>query len=201
MKAALGLAYSTGSRFRLAIEELLEDLPLETPSGEVIEATTDEQFGFRGGNHEPIACWIYRPDGSELEMRFGFYENFTPDDLICKVVPIGARIPQGEGASIQLNADQSLRARRDGELILEHSGLVTVAGKRRSRADLLKAIGQTAPDTLTNLGGLNWPYTIGSTDDLKQLLDTLFVYAFCIAQAKRFFRGDRLLPASLPPIR
>lgn len=201
MKSALGLAYSAGSRFRLALEELLEDLPLETSAGEVIEATTDEQFGFRGGNHEPTECLIYRPNGSDLEMRFGFYGNFTPDDIICKVVPIGADIPQGEGASLQLNADQCIRARRDGELILEHSGLVTVAGKRRSRADLLKAIGQTAPEALAMLGGLNWPYTIGSTDDIEQLLDTLFVYAFCIEQAKRFFRGDQLLPAPPPPDR
>jgi len=41
---------------------------------------------------------------------------------------------------------------------------------------------------------IDWPFRIGSTQDIAELLDTLFVYAYCIEQAKRHLREVTLLP-------
>lgn len=185
-----------GTRFRRLIEAALAVRPFQTDHGVVAAETREFDSGYPGGSHEPARCWIYRPHGLGLEMLFGFYSNFTPDDLITKVIPANAEIKKGIGATVQFNADRSVTP--DGEhFALHHHGLITVH-HAMSREALVNCIREQAPDADRMLGGLDvvqgWPLRLGSTDRLNDLIDRLFLYCFAVEQAKRSWRGEALLP-------
>lgn len=185
------------SRFRAVMERALDARPHRTPRGILLAGTRVARFGTRTGAHEPTMCWVYERRGTDLELWFGFYENFTENDLICKVVAKGS-VPDGEGASIQFNGSESVEPHRVGGFAFRHNGNVTV-GQRVSRADLVQLIEETAPVEAAALGGFDakssWPFRIGTTANLDSLLDRLFEYAFVIEQAKRARRGEPPLSA------
>jgi hypothetical protein len=128
-------------------------------------------------------------------MTFAFYDNFTHDDLICKVGPIGETA--GTGATIQFNGNESMVACGTRVVALCHHGLITVR-HRISRAQLVETIIKKAPDAVQQLGGLDseegWPLQLGTTADFPELIDRIFVYAYSVEQAKRSLRGENPLP-------
>lgn len=139
--------------------------------------------------------WRYLPHQGDLEMYFGFYDNFTPDDIICKVFSSWKELYRGMGASVQFNAGRCMTVS-----CLCHHGDVTV-GKRISRSHLVSLIQTICPREMGMAGILgSWPVTIGDTTNIPRLIDQLFVYAYCIEQAKRYIRGEApMLP--LPQIK
>ena len=130
-------------------------------------------------------------------MLLGFQKNFTPDDLFCKVIPIGEDLYEGAGASVQFNGD-ICTADEAGEVVLTHPGRVTVTSAV-SRADLINAIRRVAPDADSALGGLDpahgWPLRLGDTANVSALPDRLFIYGYAVEQAKRSMRNESSLPA------
>lgn len=186
------------TRFRSAFQAALAQRPLRTPRGIVLLEMRSTRFGYPGGSHEPTECWAYRPHDGAVEMLLSFYSNFTDDDLICKVNPVGKGAHDGAGASIQFNGDNSVTEER-GVLTLRHHGRVTVTSAI-SRAALVETIRKNAADADAALGGLDadhgWPLRIGSLADVTSLLDRLFLYAYAVEQAKRALRRD----APLPPV-
>ena len=131
-------------------------------------------------------------------MLFAFYQNFTPNDLICKVLAAGQDVRPGEGASIQFNADRCVRAAGRKAWGLAHHGRVT-AGETISRDRLVHPIAGVVPAARQLLGDLTlksaWPVTLGRTSDPAAMLDRLFVYAYCVEQGKRSIRSEKLLPS------
>lgn len=187
-------------RFRARVTASLSVLPLRTARGSVLRERREANFGFPGGKHESIRCWVYRAHGSAVELLFGFYSNFTADDLLCKSMATGSSLPQGAGATIQFNADRCIDA--DGEILaLHHSGAVTV-GSGVGRRRLVEGIYDRAPEAAVALGGLDvdhgWPFRVGSTGDIPELIDRLAIYAYAVEQAKRSIRGDSPLPRLYP---
>jgi len=180
-------------RFREALTTWLEQRPRTTDEGNVLHDTRILALGSPAGPHGEIDCWVYRTRLAPLEMCFAFYDNFTPDDLICKILPIGRITRDGEGATIQFNGDNCIRDAENGDVALCHEGHITVRHGIK-RADLVEVIATHAAEGLARLGGTDtlaaWPLLIGFTSDLSMLLDRLFAYAYCIEQAKRFLRDD-----------
>ena len=84
-------------------------------------------------------------------MLLGFYKNVTPDDLICKVLPSGEDVPSGQGASLQLNANECVRD-ASPHLEIWHPGRVTL-GASLSREDLVAGIEAHAKGAYDELGG------------------------------------------------
>ncbi len=188
----------------MTVTNALAQRPVLTRDGEVQPRIRDMLFGYRGGSHGFTPCWIYRRRGVDIEMMFGFYNNFTPDDLICKILTVNEAFHEGSGASLQFNGDVST-ADDHGNVALNHSGLVTISS-RLSRTDLVEAIRVAAPDVDNAFGGLaaehGWPLRLGTTADVPALLDRLFLYTYAVEQAKRWIRKDPPLPAlpgPLPP--
>lgn len=188
-------ALSPHARFRAMLEEALRARPYETECGAVMSWTEVVGFGHPGGNHEPTTCWRYQHRSAGLDMLFGFYRNFSPNDLICKVVTARGKPAPGEGASIQLNGDESVFVSERDDLVLRHHGLLTV-GTRLARTDLLALIIDAAPSEARVLGIADekaWPFRIGLASRPAALLDRLFDYTFVIEQAKRRRRGEPAL--------
>lgn len=185
------------TRFREALTSWLDKPTRTTTDGKILHDMRDLSFGYRGGTHGQIRCWVYSSAVTTVEMCFAFYSNFTIDDLICKVLPVGASTRSGAGATIQFNGDNCMKDLGTGGIFLCHDGLVTV-GTRISRNDLVGLITTSALEALARLGGLppkgGWPLRLGSTDDFPALVDRVFLYAYCIEQAKRFLRGEDALP-------
>lgn len=184
--------------FRTAFTKALAHRPLHTPQGVVAGERRGVLFGYPGGNHEPTQCWVYRAHGSGIELLFSFYDNFTANDLVCKSVAHGELPHAGAGATIQFNGNNCVGMER-GSLSLHHHGRVTV-GAAVSRAQIVTAIRERAPEANDALGGLDpttgWPLRIGTLRDIGALIDRLAVYAYAIEQAKRSLRGE----TSLPPL-
>lgn len=125
-------------------------------------------------------------------MLFAFYDNFTPDDLICKIV-VKERTPtDGEGATLQFNGNE-ITEDGDGNPLLSHRGRVTVGGAI-ARAELLERISAHALEASDALGGIGFPLILGSPSIPGTMLDRLFLYAYAIEQAKRSLRGESALP-------
>lgn len=185
-----------GRSFRQLLEAALSVRPFQTDQGVVTVETREIVFGSPAGAHESARCWIYKPHGAPVEMVFGFYANFTPHDLITKVVTPNVEIGPGIGASIQFNSDECITF-EEGHFSLHHHGRVTV-GHGRSRAALVTCINEQAPDADRMLGGLNpahgWPLNLGNTSHLGDLIDRLFLYSYAVEEAKRTWRGENLLP-------
>lgn len=179
-------------RFRNAVTTWLNQRPRMTGAGVVQPFMRTLTFGCPSRSHGEQSYWVYRRTDTELEMCFAFYDNFTPDDLLCKVFCVGEPASDGQGASIQFNGNKCME-----DLGLDvgfyHSGRITVTTPV-SREDLVEAIVQSAPDGIDCLGGCDslqeWPFQIGTTGDLAGLIDRLFVYAYCVEQAKRWLRGE-----------
>jgi len=149
-------------------------------------------MGHPCGEHEIPPLWVYSRAGNSLEMVFGFYHNFTPDDLICKVIPAGEYPLKGEGASLQFNGDLCTEHVSDA-IVLQHSGRITVRSAIK-RDDLLASVERDNKNIMQNAGFTGvWPVRIGSTAAIPALLDRLFLYTYCIEQAKRSFRGKPML--------
>jgi hypothetical protein len=189
---------SSRASFRRAIEQWLTRRPRRTGDGVVGQDFRSAQFGSRAGGHEALQCWVYRRDGHGLEMLFAFYENFTAYDLICKVLAAGHSVRPDDGASIQFNADRCVRAVGRQTWALTHHGRVT-AGETISKARLLHTVAAVAPTVDAKLGDLRrpaaWPLQLGRTSDPASLVDRLFLYAYCVEQAKRSIRGEKALPS------
>lgn len=184
---------TAAARFRANVTLTLSQLPFRTPRGVVQRTRRGAHFGTPRGGHDPLDCWVYSAYESDLELMFAFYSNFSPDDLICKIV-LADQVPMdGEGATLQFNGNENVED--DGvDQILRHHGLVTV-GRRIARADLLERIGVHASEADAALGGIEFPLFCGSTADVGSLLDRLFLYSYAIEQAKRSFRQESALPA------
>lgn len=184
-------------KFRQELTTWLRQRPRETPVGRIQESTCRLAFGYPSGDHGEVDCWIYRRNPEPLEMYFAFYQNFTDDDLLCKVMPVGGVMRPGEGATIQFNGDECMKASGTGAVNLWHHGRVTVR-HAISRAKLVETITVAAPEGLTYLRKLDpeqgWPLLIGGLDDPSSLVDQMFIYAYCIEQAKRYLRGEVALP-------
>ncbi len=188
--------HTVGRSFRQLLEAALSVRPFQTDQGVVTVETREIVFGSPAGAHESARCWIYKPHGAPVEMVFGFYANFTPHDLITKVVTPNVEIGPGIGASIQFNSDECITF-EEGHFSLHHHGRVTV-GHGRSRAALVTCINEQAPDADRMLGGLNpahgWPLKLGNTSHLGALIDRLFLYSYAVETAKRMWRDENLLP-------
>ncbi|MEJ7601241.1 MAG: hypothetical protein WKG01_25275 [Kofleriaceae bacterium] len=177
-------------RFRAAIERRLAR-GLHTPLGVIARNRVPVRMGSPGGTHGDLKLWVYARAGTELEMVVGFFQLFTPDDVICKVVPAGDYPRANEGASVQLNADRCL-AMRDDQIALGHHGRVSASGSI-SRARLVEMMSELCPDEMRAAGiasEASWPLELGRLEDLPALFDRLFLYAYCIEQAKRFKRDQ-----------
>jgi len=175
-------------RFRSAIEQRLAR-SLTTPLGSIARDPVAVRMGSPGGTHGDLSLWVYARTGTMLEMVVGFFELFTPDDLICKVVPAGEYPRSDEGASLQLNADRCLFA-IDDDIALIHHGRVSASGSI-SRARLIEVMTELCPEEMRAAGitgEASWPLELGRVSDLPALFDRLFLYAYCIEQAKRFKR-------------
>ncbi|MCE9575756.1 MAG: hypothetical protein K8W52_21580 [Deltaproteobacteria bacterium] len=158
------------------------------------------RMGYPGGGHAVDPAWVFAHSGTGLEMVFQFFSNFTEHDLICKVVEAGEYPVSGEGASVQFNAGRCVEPRGD-EFALVHHGEVTV-GQRVSRQNLVASLSAVCPDAMALAGIIDadpgsWPVTIGATTDVAELIDRLFVFAYCIEQAKRHLREEPALRALL----
>ena len=186
---------TSGSEFRESVTNYLRQRPLVTRLGQVISELEATEFGYPGGSHGSVDCWIYHRSGTRLEMLFGFYSNFTPHDLICKVMEVDGQLEPGEGASIQFNSNRCVHLSPSGPLVLRHHGQVTVK-RAIARSALVATVRRVALTEWDNLISrkLPWPLEIGSLQDMQELLDDLFMYTYCIEQAKRHLRGLVLLP-------
>jgi hypothetical protein len=185
-------------RFRELFAIALRTLPLITHHGRVENRRWRVQFGAPSGSHEDTDCWIYHHGGSGLEMLFAFYSNFTPNDLICKVIRPGQEVLSGEGASVQFNANQSVAESEANVFTLSHHGRVTI-GRPIERETLLNAMQEAAPQAIEMLGGLqeacpNWTVVLGNTRNVGLLIDRMFFYAYGVEQAKRSLKQEELLP-------
>lgn len=186
--------------FRAQFEAALARRPFDTPRGHVPADLIDVFFGAPSRSHSVPPAWLYQRSGSDVEMVFQFYSNFTDHDLICKVVEAGGYPTAGEGASLQFNGRTSFRA--DGDSIaMRHRGLVTV-GAQLSRRHLVELMSASCPAAMGALEigaeAAAWPIELGTLRNIPSLIDRLFLYAYCIEQAKRSHRGDALLPAVAP---
>ncbi len=183
-------------QLRHSLESSLSKRPMKTPKGAILKELRRCNFGYPGGAHEGTNCWVYSSKLGDLEMLFSFYSNFTRDDLIVKVIPAGRIIEDGEGATIQFNGERSLEPTHGSNIVLSHHGRVTVRTSV-SRDRLVATMKSVATSGYLLLGGSSfgkgWPFIVGDTGNLKGLLDRLFLYAYCIEQAKRQFRGEPLL--------
>lgn len=174
--------------------------PYGCHEGTVVARAGELGLGYPGGHHEPISCWIYERKDADLDLLFGFYSNFTPDDFVTKVLNRGSVPEDGAGASVQFNGDLSVLAgAQPGRLALVHHGKVTLrTGVKRSQLVAeIERIAPRAADRLGLIGRAAWPLVIGDTGNLPQLMDRLFTYAYAVEQAKRSWRREPLLP-SLP---
>lgn len=192
---------NTREQFRADLTAYLASSPTSA-RGAVLKKSRPVRFGYPGGNHRDSRVWVYRPRGvPHLEMVIGFFKNFTPDDLICKVIESGETITDGSGASIQFNANRCMTV-NSGEVALQHTGEVTL-GTRLARADLLDGLRARAPQAYLELGGDtffgSWPVLLGTVKAPGTLLDNLFLYAYGVEQVKRHRRGEGPLPAWEPP--
>jgi hypothetical protein len=185
-------AMTSAANFRAMVTAALSQLPVRTPRGVVQRTQGGVRFGTPTGGHNPLDCWVYSAYSSALELVFAFYSNFSPDDLICKIVPAGHAPTDGRGATLQFNGHKSVED--DGiHYTLRHDGLVTVRN-RIARADLLERVRLHASEANAALGGIEFPLVCGSTADLGTLLDRLFLYAYAVEQAKRSLRQEPALP-------
>ena len=182
------MTQESGKIFRETLTAWLNDRPRNTPAGEILR---DMQFGCRIGNHGPLSCWVYRNKCKPSEMWFAFYRNFTGDDFVCKVIPSGERIDPGEGATIQFNAKKCMNPTSSGSVGLFHNGVVTLK-QTISRKNLLHAMRKSDPNCEQALGRLypdrGWPRCLGTLDDMEQLIDSMFLYAYYVEQAKGYLR-------------
>jgi hypothetical protein len=177
-------------RFRSTIERWISRGP-RTPLGSIAPDKIAVRMGSPGGTHGDLSLWVYARTGTMLEMVVGFFELFTPDDVICKVVPAGEYPRSDEGASLQLNADRCLFLIED-QIALVHHGRVSASGSI-SRARLVEVMTELCPDEMRAVGiasEVSWPLELGRLGDLPALFDRLFLYAYCIEQAKRFKRNQ-----------
>lgn len=182
--------------FRSTIQRALARLPLQTPNGVVLDERRTANWGYRGGKHRPVDCWVYRPLGSSTEVLFGFQDNFSPHDLMCRAQDADEVQADGRGATLQLNGHNCVLTNGRGQMLI-HSGSVTV-GSAVKRARLLTLMEEHAPpafDALFAAASKPWPIVLGTTADVPALLDRLALYAFAVEQAKRAIRGERPLPS------
>ena len=184
------------ARFRTDVEQRFKARPLKTARGEVLAKTASALLGSPVGRHEIPPAWAYRDRQSDLEMIFQFYANFTDNDLICKVCEPRGYSKSSKGASLQFNSSYSIKPMHS-TIALVHHGLVTV-GTRLRRAALVELIDAAAPAAKALLRLPNhefsWPIVIGTSNQVEELIDRLFLYAYCIEQAKRSYRGEERLP-------
>ena len=179
--------------FRKKIESTLNKRPIKTANGNISKNLIDASMGCPMGGHEIEPLWLYQPKNADVEMLFGFYPNFTPNDLICKIVPPGEYPKAQEGASVQFNADRCIQY-RGGDYVLEHHGRITIR-YAIARDKLMSAIETICPAAMkkARIGGV-WPVEIGTASDVSKFADQLFMYAYCVEQGKRQLRGETPLP-------
>ena len=183
-------------RFRDELKQALAVRPYNTPQGEVVTTMVDVLMGYPGGTHNVPPAWVYRHDDSGLEMVFQFYENFTVYDLVCKVINPGQYPTSGEGASVQFNSESCIKS-VPPYVALVHRGRVTV-GSAIARHQLINLMSTACSQAMRSVGlsasPRSWPISLGNTGDVGTLLDRIFLYAYCVEQAKRTIRHERLLP-------
>ena len=187
-------------RFRRTVERALASRPLRTPLGSVREPLEDVLLGSPSGRHNVPSAWVYQRDKSVLEMVLQFYGNFTSHDLICKVVRASEYPKGGEGASVQFNSNHCVRNEAQHAALI-HRGRVTIHSSL-ARSVLVDAMRHTCPTEMKSAGIRTdrgaWPCRIGSSANVPALLDSIFLYAYCIEQAKRCLRAEDPFPPLTP---
>jgi hypothetical protein len=156
----------------------------------------DVFMGSRYGSHSVPPAWLYKHSKGQVEMVFQFYQNFSEYDLICKVSATGNYPTSGEGASVQFNSSHCISGSLS-QAELSHHGRVTV-GTPVSRNELANLMSIACPGAMQALGiswgSGSWPVSLGHTGDIPALLDRVFLYAYCVEQAKRTIRSEQILP-------
>jgi len=170
---------------------------IKTNNGKISDEKIVINAGYPGGYHVPVTCWHYKHDNSNLSFAFGFYSNFTENDLMCLVGKEENIRARGIGASVQFNSDKSVKlSATNSDFDFYHGGNITVryAVKREVVANL---INELVPDIAKKFlihGKESWPVFIGSTNNMTEFIDNLFLYVYAIEQVKRKLRGKKLLP-------
>ena len=158
----------SSSLLRAKVSQFLESRPVPTKMGTVLPETRRCEFGFPGGSHTPTNCWVYGRTGTGLEMLFSFFNNFTPNDLLTKIVEAGATPMVGEGATLQFNADRCFRILSNNDIEVSHHGQVTVS-RKVARRDLVAAINKGTPNAWSALQQkisqqTDWPLLLGMAE-------------------------------------
>lgn len=181
--------------FRKHLTDYLEKNDVSSKYGYVAKDKIILDPGFPGGSHGQIECWLFKTFSNNLVMAFGFYANFTADDLFCKVGTLESIVAKGIGASIQFNGSKSISTENDNHFKLIHSGSITV-GHSINRDKLAMLINEHCKYVATQFQITNkasWPLEIGSTKNINDFIDKLFLYSYAIEQAKRSLRNEKPL--------
>ena len=189
------MAKYSGKHFKGHLSKWLRGIPRKTPRGKVLKTRETVHFGSPGGAHEPVLCWDYRPDNIPIKMLFGFFRNYTPWDIICKVLPVEDHVKPGTGATLQLNSENSLD---EYASILSHSGLITVK-TRIPRARLFSLICKLSPEVAEELKidpKDTQQVTLGNVKHFSKLIDNLFSYACGVERSKSHLRNEPMLSIS-----
>mgnify|MGYP000222755917 CR=1 FL=1 len=159
-------------------------------------AATPVVFGSPGGPPAQVLHpWMYHHDSSPAAMLFGFFpgRNRRGHDLICRYLANPDAYAPRMGASLQLNADHCYFMFYE-HVVVSHHGNVSRPG-RIAQGRLAALIQRHAPRTAralrTTFSAATWPYILGSTADLRDLLDRLFLYTSCIQVAKDALDAER----------
>lgn len=182
--------------FRKIFTDFFDGNKVENKLGRISKEKITINPGYRLGNHGEIECWNFETYTSKVIMAFGFYSNFTKNDLICKVGTIEQITSKGIGASIQFNANKSFILNQNKKYELIHSGSITVGHSisREVLANLFNKLTYNIARRFLISDKNSWPVLIGSTTDFPKLLDNLFLYGFAMEQVKRSIRKEELLP-------
>lgn len=175
-------------RFQRALEERLVKVPIRTAAGCVRAKTLGFSFGHPGGRHPDADVWAYERVGGVHGMLFGFAPYRGAMGLFALVYQTTLPPTPGAGASLQLRLEDDTLVDEPAGVVIRHAGGVTLGKGRVAQQQLVDLMQRAAPEAVTMIGGVgtsSWPFRIGSSGDVPALLDSLFVYAFAIEQAKR----------------
>jgi len=181
--------------FRQKLTDFIESADIRNDIGFIEKNKFIIYPGSRGGSHEDVECWLFKTFVNDLIMAFGFYANFSDNDLICKVGKMDTLQIKGLGASIQFNGNECIKPVENTNYKLLHYGKVTV-GSSISRDKLANYICELTPDIAKHFRihtGDSFPVFLGSTLEFDKLIGNLFLYSYAIEQAKRSIRGEELL--------
>ena len=185
--------YDLAAAFARLVSEYLDSAP-QFVFGALSPQKRTATFGFRGGMHDTTQYWVFDVPGG-IEVWMAFVANFSENDLFVRVMNAGDEPATGSGASVQFNMNECLLYLEESgpQLWLTHNLRVN-AGKSLKREYLLDRMKDLAPEA----SGLIFDWLsddrksvhLGGTNDIEDLIQTIFVFAYCVEQVKRDFRGQ-----------